>query len=358
LFIKEVNLMDSLYHLTKGEDLSLPIVEKLFQRAEYYEDLLRVKLTQRTALPRDLDGVRVSVIFLEESTRTYCTFTGAAEELGAMVNGLPLAKVFSSFAKEEALKHAIQFFSGTGAPHLRLADIIVIRHFETDAAEKAASFSKVPVINAGTGGEDGEHPTQSLLDCYGYRKFLGESKGLSILFLGDVRFSRIIGSELPILAMVYPDLKCGFAAPEGFRLNDKNRNFLVKNGIPFEEVGDAREVINDYDICYTLRVQKNRLHDLMERGLLAQEEAGRLTEQYQKNRDNYAVTEELYNISEKRKTIFCHPGPISEKEQEIRPEVESLSRMKFLEQWAYGYPIRMAILYESWQTQLKIDMRS
>ena len=116
--------MERLYHLTKSEGLSLPIIERLFQRTEFYEEGLRKKVTERIALPRDLDGVRVYIVFLEESTRTYSTFNSAALELGALVTGFPLAKVFSSFAKEEALKHAMEFWSGAGISYLRLADIL------------------------------------------------------------------------------------------------------------------------------------------------------------------------------------------------------------------------------------------
>jgi len=348
--------MERLYHLIKSEDLSLPIIERLFQRTEFYEEGLRKKVTERIALPRDLDGVRVYIVFLEESTRTYSTFNSAALELGALVTGFPLAKVFSSFAKEEALKHAMEFWSGAGISYLRLADIIVLRHFEVDAAERAAGFSRVPIINAGTGGEDGEHPTQGLLDNYGFRKFLGKSNSLSIAFMGDVRFSRIVLSELPILHLLYPNLKVYIAAPEGFGLNTKARNYLIEKKIPFKETKDGREVVNECQICYVLRVQKNRLKDLVEGGLLKGEEAERLLQLYQENRDNYAVTKELYEISERKGTIFCHPGPISEKEQEIRPEVENLPRVKFLKQWAYGFPMRMAILAESWETQREIDM--
>ncbi len=347
--------MERFYSLTKSEDLSLSTIEKLFKITEFYEERLKKKVFERIPFPRDLDGVRVGVVFLEESTRTYTTFEMAASELGANVMGLPLAKVFSAFAKEEALIHAIQFWSGAGISYLRLVDLLVLRHFEVDAAERAARFSKVPIINAGTGGEDGDHPTQGLLDNYAFRKFLGKSDSLSIAFMGDVRFSRIICSELPIMHLLYPNLKVYIISPEGFGLNARARNYLLQNNIPFEELRDSKEIINKCQICYVLRVQKNRLEDLVNRHLLDKKEAERLLGQYQKNRDNYAVTEELYEISEKGGTIFCHPGPISEVEQEIRPEVEGLPRVKFLQQWAYGLPMRMAILTESWKTQREID---
>lgn len=38
------------------------------------------------------------------------------------------------------------------------SDIIVLRHFESGAAKKAANTANIPIINAGDG--PGQHPTQ------------------------------------------------------------------------------------------------------------------------------------------------------------------------------------------------------
>ena len=55
-------------------------------------------------------------------------------------------------------------------------DVIALRHFEAGAAERAASISKVPVINAGDGPN--EHPTQTLLDMLTIRRECGTLEGL------------------------------------------------------------------------------------------------------------------------------------------------------------------------------------
>lgn len=41
------------------------------------------------------------------------------------------------------------------------SDIIVLRHFESGAAKKAAGVANIPIINAGDG--PGQHPTQVCL---------------------------------------------------------------------------------------------------------------------------------------------------------------------------------------------------
>ena len=47
-------------------------------------------------------------------------------------------------------------------------DVIVLRHPEVNACQRAAEVSSKPIINAGDG--TGEHPTQALLDLYTIRE--------------------------------------------------------------------------------------------------------------------------------------------------------------------------------------------
>lgn len=52
----------------------------------------------------------------------------------------------------------LEHFSDTIRTVEGYSDIIVMRHFESGAARKAAATANIPVINAGDG--PGEHPTQ------------------------------------------------------------------------------------------------------------------------------------------------------------------------------------------------------
>lgn len=72
-------------------------------------------------------------------------------------------------------------------------DIIVLRHPEKGAAERAVKVAHVPVINAGDG--NGEHPTQALLDLYtifeeAKKDILKEN--IIVTFIGDLKNSRTI----------------------------------------------------------------------------------------------------------------------------------------------------------------------
>src|SRR5207245_1063832 len=83
---------------------------------------------------------------------------------GGRVISVESAATGSSAAKGESLEDAVRIIGG-------YADLIVLRHPEIGAAERAARVSPVPLVNAGDGA--GHHPTQALLDLYTIKKECG-----------------------------------------------------------------------------------------------------------------------------------------------------------------------------------------
>lgn len=332
--------MGNLYHLTKASQLTPEILRKIFQKAERFEKYL----AEGTKKLDDLKGITVCNFFGEESTRTRFSFERAAYLLGANVIGSENALQFSSVHKKESLEHTIKVISGIAIPHLRYADIIILRHPDIGAAKKAARVSGVPIINAGDGS--GEHPTQAALDAYTFKKLLGRLDNFSIAFVGDLRFSRVIGSDAILLSQ-FPGIKMFFVSPKGFEIKEELRSHLHQKRVEFEETDDIKKVVSRCDIAYIVRVQKNRLGNVKDKKNLLKE--------YQETKDNFVVTKEIYEMSEKKGTFFCHPMPVDEEEQEIRLEVENLPRIKMFEQAGYGVPVRMAILTEVWRAQKEKD---
>jgi len=322
--------MNKLYHLIKTSEIPLKVIEEIFEKAEWFER----ELQRGRRDFNNLKGATVCSLFYEESTRTRFSFEKAIHNLGGNVISTEAAAQFSSAHKGESLEHTIKIISGKALSHLRYADIIILRHPEKGAAEKAAKVSGVPIINAGDGS--GEHPTQALLDAYTFKRLLGRLSHFSICFAGDLKFSRVIGSDAILLSQ-YPGIKMFFVAPKGFEIKEELKSYLRQKGVEFKETDDIKKVVCQSDIAYIVRVQKNRISD---RNLL---------QTYQQNKDNYAVTKEVYEMSEKKGTFFCHPMPVDEKEKEIRPEVETLPRIKMFEQAGYGVVIRMAILDKIWR---------
>jgi len=324
--------MGQIQHLIKATQLSLEDINEWLQKAESFEK----KLKEEPEKLNELERIVVGSIFCEESTRTRFCLERAAHNLRASVIGTENAAIFSAMApgKEESLEDTIKVISGFQSHHLRLVDIIILRHPEIGAAEKAAKVSGVPLINAGDGKY---HPTQTLTDLLAFLKFLGRLNDLTVAFVGDLLNSRIIEEDV-ILFSYFPGFRPIFVSPPGLGIEERLRSFLVQRGIKFDETDDIREVICDCDAGYIVRVQKNRIKDPEQLSV------------YQKNRDNVAVTQEVYDMTEKRGTLFFHPMPVSSVEKEIRPEVVDLLRVKMYQQANLKVLIGMVALTELWRT--------
>ena len=112
-----------------------------------------------------LEGKIMASLFYEPSTRTRFSFESAMLRLGGSVITTENAAEFSSAAKGETLEDSIRVVNN-------YADVIILRHYEKGASERASLVSRVPVINAGDG--TGQHPTQALLDLYTIKKNSGK----------------------------------------------------------------------------------------------------------------------------------------------------------------------------------------
>ena len=62
-----------------------------------------------------------------------------------------------------------------------------------------------PVINAGDG--TGEHPTQALLDALTIRRRFGRIEGLKVAICGDIRHSRVAGSNMRALPLLGAEVR-------------------------------------------------------------------------------------------------------------------------------------------------------
>lgn len=80
---------------------------------------------------------------------------------------------------------------------------MVLRHPDAGSAERAASVSRQPIINAGDGA--GEHPTQALLDLQTIKQKLSSIHDKTIAMVGDLRHGRTGGNFLKIFR-VFLDL--------------------------------------------------------------------------------------------------------------------------------------------------------
>src|SRR3990167_2924134 len=136
-----------LKHVLESQQFDQKLLSQIFSLAD--------KLEKKT--DQSMKGKIMASLFYEPSTRTRFSFEAAMLKLGGSIISTENAREFSSAAKGETLEDSIRVIGD-------YADVIVLRHHENDAAERAAKVSHVPLINAGSGA--GQHPTQALLDLY------------------------------------------------------------------------------------------------------------------------------------------------------------------------------------------------
>ena len=284
-------------------------LDYIFARArEMREMVLRIGGTDL------LQGHVLACLFYEPSTRTSSSFIAAMERLGGGVIPITQGVQFSSVSKGETLADTVRTLE-------QYADIIVLRHPEIGSSQLAADYASVPVINAGDG--PGEHPTQALLDLFTIREELGRLDGLKVAMIGDLRYGRTVQSLTKLLLQY--DVSLRFVSPEILRLPLNTMNQVIDAGVNVRETHDVADVIQNADVLYVTRVQKERFSDLA---------------QYEEVKNYYEITPELM-AQAKEKMVVLHPLP---RVGEIHYAVDSDPRAAYFRQVKNGMYIRMALL--------------
>ena len=281
----------------------------LFHRAHEMRDMV-----ERVGTCDLLKGSILACLFYEPSTRTSASFIAAMERLGGSVIPITQGVQFSSVSKGESLPDTIRTLE-------QYSDVIVLRHPELGSSVRAAEAAHVPVINAGDG--PGEHPTQALLDLFTIREELGMIDGLKIAMVGDLRYGRTVHS-LTRLLMQY-DVSLRYVSPEMLRLPMSLMNQLIDRGIKVRETHDVADVIENADVLYVTRVQKERFSD---------------PSQYEEVRNYHRLTPEIMQRA-KSTTALMHPLP---RVGEIDPALDDDPRAAYFRQVKNGMYVRMALL--------------
>ena len=254
------------------------------------------------------DNKILATLFFEPSTRTKLSFQAAMYKLGGNVIDLP---VNSSQKKGETDEDTVRTIS-------EYADILVIRHAE-EVMEKLAAVSSKPVISAGEASF--EHPTQALLDLYTIRQYSKNKKSITIMFTGDLFYSRIVPSLVELLKREEYFVNFIFTNkvhPVLINRDDPAMNYFSEKIIP--------NVIKSVDVLYMTRPQKERW---MNGGKLPEGEPS-----------SFILTKDIARTM-KPDGIIMHPLPRNE---EIHPDVDELWNAKYFEQVKNGLYVRMAIL--------------
>ncbi|KAJ0733922.1 putative aspartate carbamoyltransferase [Helianthus annuus] len=263
-----------------------------------------------------LNGFLMSTLFYEPSTRTRLSFESAMKRLGGEVLTTENAREFSSAAKGETLEDTIRTVEG-------YSDIIVMRHFESGAAKRAAMTANIPVINAGDG--PGQHPTQALLDMYTIQREIGKLDGIKVGLVGDLANGRTVHSLAYLLAK-YDDVKIYLVSPQVVKMKEDIKQYLTLNGVDWEESADLKEVASKCDVVYQTRIQKERF--------------GGRADLYDEARGKYIVDRDVLGVMQKH-AVVMHPFP---RLDEITVDVDDDPRAAYFRQAKNGLYVRMALL--------------
>ncbi len=299
-----------LHHVIEAQQFDVPTISRLIQTTQDMENVVSGGGTSQ------FRGRIMATLFYEPSTRTRFSFEAAMHRLGGSVVSTENAAEFSSVAKGETLEDTVRILNG-------YADVLVIRHYEVGSAKRAASVSRIPVINAGDGA--GQHPTQALLDLYTIHKEIGSIDGLRIAMVGDLAQGRTVRS-LAYLLSKYQDVRIYFVAPPLLKMKEDILGHLHEKGVWYTEETDLDKVLPEVNVVYQTRIQKERFGD-------------RIAD-YEQCRGVYLITSESLRLM-KADAIVMHPLP---RLDEIAKEVDSDPRAAYFRQAQNGVCVRMALL--------------
>ena len=228
-------------NLVEPNDFTLQELDSIF-------DLADKILADPTSYQEVGKGKLLATLFYEPSTRTRFSFEAAMLRLGGQLIGFDNPD-FSSVSKGESLVDTIR----TVACY---ADLGVIRHPREGTAKlvsKGLSNFEMPIINAGDGGH--EHPTQTLTDLMTIRHEKGTCNNLTIGLCGDLLFGRTVHSLIKALKR-YEGNKFVLISPKELKLPDSVKDLLDDDD--YIETDNLDDVIDDLDILYMTRVQRER----------------------------------------------------------------------------------------------------
>ena len=197
-------------------------------------------------------------------------------------NSLGISDISSSSTqKGESLADTVKIMS-------IYSDVLVLRHTLDGSSRFAAEVSEKPVINAGSGTE--EHPTQAIQDLFTIKKEKKKIDGLKIGIVGDLKYGRTVYSLLYGLGNYDVDVR--LISPESLRIRSDS-TYEIKKNLNFTESTNLDDHIDELDVLYVTRIQKERFPD---------------EEEYLKVKGSYVVGLDLLKQM-KDDSIILHPLP-------------------------------------------------
>ena len=288
------------------KDYTKEQLEKIFTSTD---KIMQLSSSQRQEICK---GKTLGYLFYEPSTRTRLSFDSAIASIGG--NSLGISNISSSSTqKGESLADTVKMMS-------IYSDILVLRHTLDGSSRFASEISDKPVINAGSGTE--EHPTQAIQDLFTIKKEKKKIDGLKIGIVGDLKYGRTVYSLLHGLGNYDVDVR--LISPKSLRIRSDS-TYEIKKNLDFTESTELEDHIDELDVLYVTRIQKERFPD---------------EEEYLKVKGSYVVGLDMLKKM-KDDSIILHPLP---RIDEISTDVDKTKNAKYFQQAEYGKHTRAALL--------------
>ena len=288
------------------KDYTKEQLEKIFTSTD---KIMQLDSLQRREICK---GKTLGYLFYEPSTRTRLSFDSAMASVGG--SSLGISNISSSSTqKGESLADTVKIMS-------IYSDILILRHTLDGSSRFASEISDKPVINAGSGTE--EHPTQAIQDLFTIKKEKKKIDGLKIGIVGDLKYGRTVYSLLYGLGNYDVDVR--LISPESLRIRSDS-TYEIKKNLDFTESTQLEDHIDELDVLYVTRIQKERFPD---------------EEEYLKLKGSYVVGLDIVKQM-KDDSVILHPLP---RIDEISTEVDKTKNAKYFQQAEYGKHTRAALL--------------
>ena len=200
-----------------------------------------LKRQKKAGIPHRLcEGKNIAVIFEKTSTRTRCSFEGAAADLG--MHPVYLDPNGSQLGKKESIADTARVLG-------RMFDGIEYRGYGQELVETLAQYAGIPVWNGLT---NEFHPTQILADFMTIREHFGTLEGKKLVYMGDARYN--MGDSLMVgcakMGMHFVACTKEKYFPDA-ALIAECRAIAEKTGAVLEFLEDPMEAVKNADVIYT-----------------------------------------------------------------------------------------------------------
>jgi len=247
-------------------DLKKEEVEEILKLAKGFKEGKEEKIKASAVL-----------FFAEPSTRTRLSFEKSARELG--IETYTVSSTESSTVKGESFYDTLKTFEGLGFDYVVFRIPFVLFPY----ADMVKSVN-LRLINAGDGTH--QHPSQGLIDLFTLIEHFGDVKNLNILYVGDIKHSRVFRSGAPLFKMF--GAKVSVCGPSTLIPRDIEVFRIEK---VFKSVDEGIEWA---DVVIWLRLQKERQKE----NFIPSETS------YFKH---FGLTKERYE----KVRYYMHPGPVN-----------------------------------------------